>query len=205
MLNQYQHQSVIFRNQMRSSCGALVGIVQGLLADGELNNKEISYLRDWLTHNDAISYCWPGDVIFAQIEQIMADGVISNDERVHLTTTLEQLIGGKLDEIVEASCVTLLPLDKPLAVEFQGMNFCLTGDFVYGPRSVCQDAVERRQGLCYKTITKKIHYLVVGGLGSTEWKHGSYGTKIDKAVQYKRDGLPLLIVHEDIWASSLRG
>lgn len=43
-------------------------------------------------------------------------------------------------------------------------------------------------------MTKKLDYLVVGGLGSLEWKHGSFGTKIEKAMQHKRAGVPLFIV-----------
>ena len=30
-------------------------------------------------------------------------------------------------------------------------------------------------------------------------------TKSEKAVQYRAGGLPLRIVHEDVWAGSLRG
>jgi hypothetical protein len=30
---------------------------------------------------------------------------------------------------------------------------------------------------------------VIGDLASREWKHGSFGTKIEKAQKYKRDGL----------------
>jgi hypothetical protein len=55
----------------------------------------------------------------------------------------------------------------------------------------------------YVILNKKLTYLIVGGLGSPEWKHGSFGTKIEKAMQYKRQGLGIMIVHEDNWAQSL--
>ncbi len=46
-------------------------------------------------------------------------------------------------------------------------------------------------------VTKSLDYLVVGGMGSAEWKHGSYGLKIEKAVTYREAGVPLRIVHEE--------
>jgi hypothetical protein len=45
---------------------------------------------------------------------------------------------------------------------------------------------------------------VIGSLGSPEWKHGSFGTKVEKAMKYKQAGLSILIVPEECWATSLR-
>lgn len=204
MINIYQAQAAAFRNEMRTSCGALVGIVQGVMADGHLNDSEIHYLRTWLANTENIALTWPGTVIKAQVESMLADGVISEEERSHLAQTLNQLIGGKLDEVAGAGFVTQLPIDRPTEIEINEKFFCFTGDFVYGPRSLCEKAISARGGNI-SGVTKKLHYLVVGGLGSPEWKHGSFGTKIEKAIQYRESGIRLLIVHEDTWASSLRG
>lgn len=43
----------------------------------------------------------------------------------------------------------------------------------------------------------------VGCIGSDEWRHGSFGTKIEKAAEYRRSGVPLFIISEDVWAGSL--
>ena len=204
MINIYQRQATAFRNEMRTSCAALVGIVQGLLADGVLNDQEIRFLRDWLADAQNVSLSWPGTVIYAQVETILADGVVTEAEREHLAETLKQLIGGKLDEVAEAGFVSELPLDRVEAIDVPDRLFCFTGDFVFGPRNICERAVESRGGLI-AGVSKKLHYLVVGGLGSAEWKHGSFGTKIEKAIQHKQAGVPLKIVHEDVWAASLRG
>jgi NAD-dependent DNA ligase len=92
--------------------------------------------------------------------------------------------------------------DDVQRIDFQDQRFCLTGDFIYGPREVCEEAISRRGGIV-GSVTKKLRYLVVGGRGSKEWKHGSFGLKFEKAVQYRRAGSPILIVREDCWASSL--
>lgn len=202
MSNFFARQYAGYANDMKRSLGALVGIAQGLLCDGQLTDSEIRFLDAWLTENDAIANAWPGDVVHARVKAALADGVITEAEREHLLDTLTQLIGGSLDELAASTHVTGLALDSVDRVDFESAWFCLTGDFVYAPREKCILAIEQRGGVV-GGVTKKLRYLVVGGLGSPEWKHGSFGTKIEKAMQYKRSGLPILIIHEDIWASSL--
>lgn len=199
----YTRQAAGFRNELRHSCAALVGIVQGIMADGVLHDTEVKFLNEWLDGAGNVASVWPGSAIHAQIRDMLADGEIAADEREHLWITLQKLVGGTLDELAESRHVSELPLDDLSGLEMADRSFCFTGDFVYGPRGVCESAVHRRGGLTVNSVSKKLNYLVVGGLGSPEWKHGSFGTKIEKAINYKRAGVPLMIVHEDIWASSL--
>jgi NAD-dependent DNA ligase len=202
MSNFFARQGAAYANDMKRSLGALVGIAQGVICDGELSDKEIAYLNRWLLENDAIANAWPGDVVHARIRSVLADGVVTEIERAHLVETLTQLIGGSLDQLAESTHVTNLAFDDIERVEFDQAKFCLTGDFVYAPRDVCTAAIEKRGGIV-GGVTKKLRYLIVGGLGSPEWKHGSFGTKLEKAIQYKREGAPILIVQEDRWAASL--
>lgn len=202
-MNVFARKAIAFNNEMRRSCGALLGITQGLLADGQLHDKEVEFLRDWLTNNEVASGCWPGDVICSQVKEVLADGIITAAEREHLAYTLQMLVGGTLTELAESTHVSQLPIDPVDVIDFGDKQFCLTGEFVFGPRSICAAAIERRGGTITNGITKKLNYVVIGGLGSPEWKHGSFGTKIEKAMQYKREGVPMLIVHEDVWATSL--
>lgn len=203
MQNMYARQAQAFRNEMRQTCAALVGIVQGVLADGELHNKEIEFLDRWLTQAESVAGVWPGSVLHAQVRAYLADGVITPEERNHLIETLSAIVGGALDEPEHAGPVTTLGFDQPVQLEISGKAFCFTGDFVFGTRTACERAIAIRGGLPASTVTKKLNYLVVGGLGSPEWKHGSFGTKVEKAMELRDAGAGLLIVHEDIWASSL--
>lgn len=203
MANFFTRQAAAYRNQLDQSCSELTGIAEGLIADRQLNDAEIDFLNRWIEKHDVISCQWPGDVIHARIKAVLADGVVTEDERAHLIKTLEMLIGGHLDRMAESPKVNQLALDDVGGLTFQNSLFCLTGDFVFAPRPQCEQAILSRGGLVSGSITKKLNYLVVGGLGSDEWKHGSFGTKIAKAMEYKRAGVPILIVHEDVWASSL--
>ena len=202
-MNPYQARAIAFNNELRRSCGALVGIIQGMLADGQLNDREIEFLAEWLHANEAAADTFPGKALLPQVRAVLADGAITELERAHLSAVLQMIVGGTLDELAESTHVCSLALDEVPSIDFAGRRFCLTGDFVFGPREVCAAAIERRGGEVWPGITKKLNYLVVGGLGSKEWKHGSFGTKIERALQYRDSGVPLLLVHEDVWASSL--
>ncbi|RIK45778.1 MAG: NAD-dependent DNA ligase [Chloroflexi bacterium] len=203
MSNFFTRQSAEFKNDLNRSLGALVGIAQGLICDAKLNDDEIQFLNRWLRENENISLTWPGDVVHARIRAALEDGVITEAEREHLMQTLQQLIGGTLDELAESTHVTGLAFDEVETLQFREARFCLTGNFVFAPRSVCAEAIERRGGLVSSSVSRKTHYVVVGGLGSPEWKHGSFGTKIEQAMKLKREGAALLVVHEDRWATSL--
>lgn len=203
MTNFFARQGVAFRNDLHRSAGALLGIAQGLICDAHLNDSEIHFLNDWLNKNENIANTWPGDVLHARVRTVLADGRVSEAERDYLLETLRKLIGGTLEDLGEAAHVSELMFDMVESIRFNGATFCLTGDFVFAPRSVCADAIERRGGSVSSSVTRKVNYVVVGGLGSSEWKHGSFGTKIEKAMDLKRDGVPLLIVHEDPWANAL--
>lgn len=202
-MNMFERQAVAFKNDMKRSCAALIGIAQGVLADGHLNDREITFLRDWLVQNENMSADWPGNAMFAKVEAALADGIISPDERRHLTETLQKLVGGALEDLASSTHVCELALDTVEMVTFESRSFCFTGDFFFGPRDACAEHTRRRGGEVAAGVSRKLHYLVVGGLGSAEWKHGSFGTKVEKAIALRSAGAPLLITHEDAWAAAL--
>ena len=192
-------------NELRQSLGALLGIATGLLADRQLNDAEIRFLKDWLDVNDAAAVAWPGDVLHARVKAVLADGKISESERTHLVETLQQIIGGGgRVEPPKTRAVATLMFDSERIAIFRGTKFCLTGNFVFAPKETCCLEIQSRGGIVVESVTKALRYLVVGGLGSPEWKHGSFGTKVEKAMRYKREGVEIGIIHEDDWLKSLK-
>lgn len=192
-----------YRNIINQSCAELIGIAEGLLCDSQLHDDEISFLNGWLNNNAAIASEWPGDIVHKRIRAALADGVVTPEEREHLIETLRLLLGGRLDDLANTPKVNLLAMDDVSPTPIAGSTFCLTGEFVMGPRKACEQMVVQRGGVLQKNVTKRLNFLVVGGLGSEEWKHGSFGLKIQKAIEYKGKGVPLVIVHEDRWATTL--
>ena len=199
----FARQGAAFKNDLNRSLGALLGIAQGMVCDSHLSDREIQFLDEWLTKNESIAMSWPGDVVYARVRAVLADGVVTEEERQHLSETLQQLVGGTLEHLAEPSHVSeLVPVDSS-DVAFLGSSFCLTGEFIFAPRKKCEEAIELRGGVVSKSVTKKLSYVVIGSLGSQEWKHGSFGTKVEQAVALKRGGAPLRIIHEDHWTNAL--
>ena len=204
MTDSYGRQVKKYANDMKRCLGALMGIAQGLVCDGHLNDKEIHFLNDWLATNDEICVGWPGDIVHQRIKSVLADGVVTEDERAYLLNTLKELIGGTAETLTAPNHVTQLAFDDVTACEFPGMRFCLTGEFVFGPREHCEKEIARRGGIPAGSVTRALRYLIIGDRGSVEWKHGSFGTKVEKAQEYKRKGCPILIVREERWVDSLK-
>ena len=203
MTNFFARQGAAFKNDLNRSLGALLGIAQGVLCDGQLNDQEIFFLNEWLTKNDAISSTWPADLIHARIKLILADGIISMDERAHLIDTLQELIGGTFHQLAESTHVTELAFDENHEIVFDSKVFCLTGKFIYAKRSICEDLTKSLGGEITQNISNRVNYLVVGSLGSPEWKSGSFGEKIKDAANLRQDGLPIKILHESDWKTAL--
>lgn len=183
-------------NDQKRCLGALLGIAQGVLCDRSLVDEEIRFLDAWLKNNEEICQQWPGDILHRKIRDVLADGIITAAERTYLIEHLKKLIGADDITLASATHVTELVFDDHPVIQFNGATFCLTGDFVYGSREDCWARIEGEGGEISKSVTKNIHYLVVGSLGSPEWKHGSFGTKIERAMKYRNAGLALSIVRE---------
>jgi len=76
----------------------LLGICSGLMADATLNNKEIFYLQTWLTEHENIVNSWPGSAIYNRINEVLADGIVTDEERTDLIKLLSELSGNYFHE-----------------------------------------------------------------------------------------------------------
>lgn len=203
MKNHRAIEAVTESRLLKRSCESLIGIAAGLVADGELNNKEIQFLSTWLAEHDEVAKTWPGEVIYKRVVAVLADGVITSEERDYLQKTLTDLVGGSFsDDGAIASESTDLPVDMEAIVEIPSASFCFTGQFLFGTRSACERTVEQRGG-SIASVSWKLDFLVIGELSSRDWKYSSFGTKIQSAVQMKRDGAKLAIVSEAQWTRAL--
>jgi NAD-dependent DNA ligase len=205
MSNDFARQAIFYKNELKQSLGVLIGIATGLLADRTLSDSEIQYLHDWVTAHDEVAFAWPGDIIHQRVKAVLAAGIITEAKRAYLVDTLRQLVGDSPETVTQAAHVTELAFDEEGPVVFEGCTFCLTGNFVYAPGDVCEVEVTKRGGIVKSGVSKRVRYVVVGSLGSPEWKHGSFGTKIEKAIELKRQGAPIAVVKEDRWVVALSG
>lgn len=184
----------------------LHGLLHGILADGVVTEAELIGLREWMEEHENLQTCWPYDEINALICAVMADGVISADEHDQLLTFFSEFtsIGDKKavslydqqkDEVLISGICAMDPL-----IEFGDRQFCFTGKSVRGSRAEIVRIVETLGGVFSKTIKRNVHYLIIGADGNPCWCHSCYGRKVEQAVQMRRSGQNIVLVHEhDFW------
>lgn len=188
---------------LNQSLRELLGLAKGMLADRELSDSEILFLNDWLDNRYHMTGSFPGNVIHKRIKEVLEDGVITEEERSHLVDTLNMLVEDRLEDLAERVDLTELWFDEVGLIDFHHARFCLTGDFVYGPKDVCESAIESRGGIVNPSVGNDVQYLVVGGLGVDEWRSGGLGTEIERAMKLRAKDSSVKIIPEDSWVAHL--
>ena len=180
----------------------LIGLSKGLIADGKVDQAEAEVLMSWLIQSRQAS---DNPIIINLLEKVgsmLEDGVLDNDESSELLNILRSL-SGEQSEIGELAKTSNLPLDIPSPdVVFKERLFLFTGTFAFGNRNQCKEATESLGGTCAKGVTKSLNYLVLGTYVTDSWVHENFGRKIEKAMGYRDEGIPLAIITEEHWAKS---
>lgn len=190
----------------RRSADALIGITAGLTADGKINQLEAEFLKNWIeTHlihlEDPVV-----NILYQRLADMLSDGVLDEDESVELLEILHQFAGLPVGAPQRTANVSSLPLNDPIPeLDWLDRVFLFTGVMAYGPRKDCELLVTERGGVIGNSVSKKVHFLVVGSIGNEQWLHSSYGTKIKKAVELRNSGVPIAIISETHWQQVLFG
>ncbi|PHS21758.1 MAG: NAD-dependent DNA ligase [Robiginitomaculum sp.] len=180
----------------------LIGLARGLLADGVLDDGEIHFLHKWLVANGAASENPLIKNLTDQINDILADGVVDNEERRDLFATLSAFAANDF-ELGEFLKATTLPLCNPAPdVTFNGNRFTFTGTFVFGKRKDCEKAAAELGGTA-GALTKKTKFLVIGEYATSSWIQSSFGRKIEKAVEMRENGIDIALISEAYWRKQL--
>jgi hypothetical protein len=180
----------------------LHGIVAGIASDGQITLSELQGLADWLENNQYLRNCWPYDEIDSLVTSTLADKKIDSAEHkmlmdffVEFMTLLDNktivnplLLSENHVKGVCAMCPEIL---------FEGSTFCLTGTSHTYPRNRFKEVIAELGGKTADDVSKKVNYLIVGANGNPTWAYACYGRKVEKAVQFRKSGHPILIVHEN--------
>lgn len=203
-MNDYAKQKAIAQRDLTKATQSLLGICSGLTADGALNNAEIAFLNTWITQNSEVTACWPGSAIADRLNIILADGIITDEERAELVALLRDISGNEFADTGSAApAAPAVPYDTEMAIDFIGRSFCLTGTFAHGSRSTCEALVEQLGGIVAGGVNGKLDYLVVGTGISEHWANTTYGRKIETAIERKaRYGKPAIIAEADWLAAA---
>lgn len=180
---------------------SLIGLSKGLLADGTINQAEAEFLYTWLIQSRLAT----GNPIIMnllhRVDAMLEDGVLDQDESADLLSVLQK-IAGEPSVVGELAKTTSLPVNNPAPpVTFRNRRFLFTGTCCFGPRKRCQEVIEQLGGINANSVTKNLNYLILGTYVTDSWIHENYGRKIEKAMRYRDEGIPIEIITEEHWAN----
>lgn len=164
----------------------LKGILTGITCDNVLSKDEILYLKKWLDDNSELDGNYPFDVVFSEVNNALADGILEQHELERLLTIFKEFLCP-----VEAKSAHL---DK---IDFANKTICLTGEFETGSKTEIGDRLVVLGAYINQTVTKAVDFLIVGEKGSQAWYCGNYGTKIKKALEMQEKGHRIQILREN--------
>jgi len=193
-----------YYDSITSDMQRLQGVLAGIVADGKITEKELNGLRKWLQNHEHLRMVWPFDEIDALIIEILSDGVIDEQEHHVLVNFCNQFLSETTSMIID------LPIEGELlrtgvcsampVMNFENNLFCLTGTFENGEKNDIAQIIIDLGGDVSNSVRKDLDYLVIGGKGSECWAFACYGRKVEKAMNFRKEGLQIQIVHEfDFW------
>ena len=178
----------------------LLGLIAGIAADQQIVDAEINSLKNWLSDNSDIKDAWPVNVISNRLDEILEDGIVTDEERSDLLETLKQITGSRFEETGLAyGMSTEFCEDEVETINHEGSCFCFTGKFVSGSRSVVEKSAISKGAETKRDVSKAVNYLVIGILASRDWRFSSHGRKIEKAVKLRGQGVPIRVISERVW------
>ncbi len=208
LLSSIQYRSKDYYEKISASMQVLHGILHGILADNTISDDEIDKLMLWINDHEYLKGTYPYDEVDSLLISILEDGLVTEEERNTLkaffgefidTTLSFNLNQAELDELKEKYNVKGICASCP-EITFKDSVFCFTGASIRTTRQNLKAIIERLGGKYSDTVTKQIDYLIVGADGNPCWVFACYGRKVEKAIDMRKGGHRITIVHEnDFW------
>ncbi len=191
-----------------ASLQRLHGLLHGVLADNVITGEELRGVQEWLEEFDFLKGVYPYDEIEGLLTAILADGIITAEERdmaraffgefvdtkasLNLSEPELRELKGRYD--IKGICAVAPEVTIP------GSVFCLTGASARAQRNGIGALIEAAGGVFRDNVNRKTNYLVVGAAGNPCWAFSCYGRKVESAVELKKAGHRITILHEnDLW------
>lgn len=191
-----------YYNTVTTDLQTLQGICHGILADGIINENEVQELEEWLEQNSHLSSYYPYDEIRSLILTIVSDGKIEEEEILILKAYLKQFVALENNEVVAQ--IDKETFDIKISghctsdpdIQIDGKSFCVTGVLKSGNRKDIEKIITDMGGITTISVTKKTDYLIVGDNGNPAWAFACYGRKVEKALEMRKSGHQICLVHE---------
>ena len=161
----------------------LNGILDGIVCDQKVNQKEIENLNAWLKQNDYLKDVYPYDKVLLEVSKVLEDRILTEEESNYIL--------GIFNEILHPE------FNNDENIDFDGKTFCLTGEFKNATKQEISKKLQDLGGIEKTGVSSKLNYLIVGGVGSESWKFGKIGGKQAKAQELNEKGANIKIIDED--------
>lgn len=197
-----------YYNVITSDLQRLQGIFHGIMADNTITDDEVLQLEEWINTNTHLMGCYPYDEINTLLTSILKDGIITNDEKNMLKVFFNEFIDTNASKNIDIQEIENLKKEIKITglcatcpdIEINNKKFCFTGKSSLKTRSEIKEIIENYNGLFTNSISKKVNYLIVGNDGNPCWAFSCYGRKVEKAINLRKAGHNVVIVHEnDFW------
>lgn len=194
--------STEYFNEITADLQTLHGILGGIAADGVVSKEELKGLRDWINDHEHLRTSYPYDEIDSLITSVLADGKVDEQEQKVLQQFFSEFIAVLDDRTVTSplmlnnSSIEGVCASCP-EITFEGSSFCFTGASKRYSRDEFEHLVSSLGGKPSSSVTKQLNYLVIGSEGNQCWAYACYGRKVEKAVELRKQGARLLIIHEN--------
>lgn len=180
----------------------LHAILGGIVSDGHISEDEIRGLSSWLQEHEHLKTCWPYDEIDSLITVVMQDKKIDEQEQKILKEFFSEFVAVMDDRTITSPVISE---DRKFVglcavcpeIEFDGSKFCFTGASTRYTRASLSAIVEKLGGEIANGINKQVRYLVIGADGNPCWAYACYGRKVEKAVELRKQGIKIQIIHEN--------
>jgi hypothetical protein len=186
----------------------LQGMMAGAVADGVVTKEELEGLRSWMNEREYLAGTWPYEELQAIISGILEDGIVDDAEQAQLKAFFSEFIDTETKHVIgnpaflkDGTLQGVCAVDPD--VQFPGKVFCFTGESNRLTRARIEELVTRHGGLFAAGVSGRIDYLVIGANGNPCWAYACYGRKIEKAVELRKRGSKLLLIHElNFWGAA---
>lgn len=180
-------------------------ILSAIASDGTVAEAEIEQLSMWLAEREHLRQCWPFEEMDSLLTTTMRDQCIDPKEQKSLLEFCSSFTTSDLD--YETPHVTARMLFDIFAVSpvisFDDYSFCFTGESKRATREEMKLLAQDRGAKVVEAVSPELDYLVVGVNGNPCWAYCSYGRKIAQAIEFRRQGSRMLIVHESDFFAAL--
>ncbi len=201
-------QSSEYFNTTTAGIQRLHAILGGIMSDGVISEAELQGLSDWVSEHEYLKSCWPYDEVDSLITTVLSDGKI--DEKEH---TLLLDFFSEFTAILDDRVITSPKIDKGTSIvglcsvcpeiKFSNSIFCFTGASHKYPRAKFSELIMSLGSTTVSGISSSVDYLIIGAEGNPCWTYACYGRKVEKAVNLRKKGNKLLLVHENDFHDAL--